>query len=147
MQRSSGITWLVAPGLAMNRHYVFRIPDELAAVEREQLAAVAATKPEMSRREKRKFKVMDGGRDYQPLDVHEWVGRHQVPVEREGPWGDGGHRWILEECIWNGHTDNSAYIVHGGAGWIFAGCQHNSCPGGPGDNAWDETQERLWRRR
>jgi hypothetical protein len=64
-----------------------------------------------------------------------------VPVKRDGEWGNGGHRWILEECIWHGHADNSAYIVRGAHGGISAGCQHNSCR--TGENRWCEVREHF----
>jgi hypothetical protein len=50
-------------------------------------------------------------------------------VRREGAWGRDDHRWVLEECPWNGHTDNAAYIVKFGGGAIAAGCHHNGCQG------------------
>jgi RecA-family ATPase len=50
-------------------------------------------------------------------------------VRREGGWQQGGHRWVLEECPWNGHGDNSAYIVRFSGGAIAAGCHHDSCQG------------------
>jgi hypothetical protein len=109
---------------------------EASLVSRGRLAEVASARPQ----EERKFRVYPGGRDFEPLDVGTWVNDYGVPVKREGPWGNGGRRWILEECIWNGHTDNAAYIVQGRDGWIVAGCQHNSCPGGPGDNGWHEVR-------
>jgi hypothetical protein len=116
---------------------LLEVPETQAPVSREQLAAIAAMKPEAAR----KLHVYEGGKNYKELDVAEWVVRYDVPVKREGPWDNYGYRWILEECIWNGHTDNAAYIIQGRGGWIAAGCQHNSCPGGPGDNGWPDVRE------
>jgi len=104
---------------------ILEVPDTRAHVSREQLQKVASTKPE----EPRGFRVYPGGKGYREFDVSDWIARHGVRVKREGPWKSGGYRWILEECPWNGHTDNAAYIVRQPGGAIAAGCQHNSCEG------------------
>jgi putative DNA primase/helicase len=59
-------------------------------------------------------------------------------VKRGGPW-QGGRRWVLEECPWNSHTDNSAYIVRFANGAIAAGCHHNGCRG----YGWRELREHF----
>ncbi|ABG04560.1 hypothetical protein Rxyl_1598 [Rubrobacter xylanophilus DSM 9941] len=68
---------------------------------------------------------------HKEFDLEGWIKNHRVPVKREGPWQGtpGGYRWVLEECPWNGHTDNAAYIVRFASGAIAAGCHHNSCQG------------------
>ena len=66
-----------------------------------------------------------------------WIREQDVPVRREGPWGRGGYRTILSECPWNGHADNSAYIVQHPGGAIAAGCHHASCQ----KNGWRELRE------
>ena len=104
---------------------LLEIPEKPAPVNREQLAKVAAMKPE----EPRKFRVYSGGNGRQPFDLMDWIGRHDVPVKREGPWKNGGWRYILQECPWNGHADSAAYIVQQPTGEIGAGCHHNSCQG------------------
>jgi hypothetical protein len=104
---------------------LLEIPDKPATVNREQLAKVAAMKPE----EPRKFHVYSGGNGRQPFDLVDWIGRYDVPVKREGPWKNGGWRYILQECPWNGHADSAAYIVQQPTGEIGAGCHHNSCKG------------------
>jgi Protein of unknown function (DUF3987) len=100
---------------------LLQIPEEPQVVGRSLLEAVAAQKP----REEFDPKA-NGGRSPQ-FDVAGWIADHGVRVKRAGPWSRGGYRWILEECPWNGHADNSAYIVQGGHGGISAGCHHNSC--------------------
>ena len=104
---------------------LLEIPEKPAPANREQLAKVAAMKPE----EPRKFRVYSGGNGRQPFDLMDWIGRHDVPVKREGPWKNGGWRYILQECPWNGHADSAAYIVQQPTGEIGAGCHHNSCQG------------------
>ena len=44
---------------------------------------------------------------------------------------------MLSECPWNGHADNSAYVVQHPGGTIAAGCHHNSCEG----YGWRELRE------
>src|SRR4028118_1003805 len=61
--------------------------------------------------------------------LDEWIREHGVPVKRSGAWKRNGYRYILEECPWKGHADNSAYIVRGPGGRISAGRQHHSRPG------------------
>lgn len=72
----------------------------------------------------------------QKFNIPAFLERHSIGVVREGQWRDGD-RWVLEECPWNGHTDNSAYIVQFGNGAIGAGCQHDSCQG----KGWRELRE------
>ncbi len=114
---------------------VLKVPEELKPVSRGQLENVEAMKPEETRRP---FKVYSGGTDYQEgLNVDAWIARYNVPVKREGPWKDGGRRWILEECPWYGHADNAAYIVQQPTGEVAAGCHHNSCQG----RRWPDLRE------
>src|SRR5215203_2759869 len=104
---------------------ILKVPDTRAPVSREQLQKVASTKPE----EPRGFRVYPGGKGYPEFDVSDWIVRHGIRVKREGQWKNGGYRWILEECPWNGHTDNAAYIVRQPGGAMAAGCHHDSCEG------------------
>ncbi|PLS87268.1 MAG: hypothetical protein CYG60_02795 [Actinobacteria bacterium] len=96
-------------------------------VEREKLEAVAAMRPTVTSREERSRNP--GRNGHKEFDLAEWIERHGVPVRREGPWGQGGYRYVLEECPWNGHMDNAAYIVRFANGAVAAGCHHNSCQG------------------
>ena len=106
---------------------ILKVPEKLAPVSRGLLQKVYDSKPE----EPRGFRVYPGGagKGYREFDVSDWIARHGVQVKREGLWKNGGYRWILEECPWNGHTDNAAYIVRQPGGAIAAGCQHDSCEG------------------
>src|SRR5215218_2256519 len=106
---------------------ILKVPEKLAPVSRGLLQKVYDSKPE----EPRGFRVYPGGagKGYREFDISDWIARHGVQVKREGLWKNGGYRWILEECPWNGHTDNAAYIVRQPGGAIAAGCQHDSCEG------------------
>jgi hypothetical protein len=116
------------------RSGLLKVPESVKVVDRRQLEAVAADRPEPPPRDPRR----NGHRG--DFDLAVWIAGRGVRVKREGPWGEtGGYRWILEECPWNGHTDNAAYIVQGSGGWIAAGCQHNSCQG----FGWRELREHF----
>src|SRR5919112_2219655 len=107
----------------------------MQVVDREQLAALAVARPSSPPDERR---GLDPGRNgHKEFSLAEWIDHHNVPVRREGPWERGGYRWVLEVCPWNGHTDNSAYIVQLANGAIAAGCHHNSCQ----QYGWRELRE------
>jgi hypothetical protein len=103
---------------------VLEVPGTLPTVNREELGAVSMMRPTPPPR--RPDPQRDNCGDF---DLDTWIGEHEVAVKREGPWERGGYRWILEECPWNGHRDNSAYIVQFGSGTVAAGCHHDSCRG------------------
>jgi hypothetical protein len=96
-------------------------------VGREKLEAVAAMRPSPPPREEPRFGP--GRNGYREFDLEAWIEEHDVPVKREGPWQRDGYRWVLQECPWNGHTDNAAYIVRHPSGAAAAGCHHSSYQG------------------
>ena len=111
---------------------LLKVPEQRIEVNREQLEAVAAAKPEAPKPERGRAK----SGEFAEFDLETWIPEHGVPVRREGPWQQG-YRYVLEECPWNGHTDNSAYIVQLASGAIAAGCQHDSCQ----DYDWRDLRE------
>ncbi|MBA2442523.1 MAG: DUF3987 domain-containing protein, partial [Rubrobacter sp.] len=108
---------------------LLKVPHEpLEAVSGELLSQeMARSKPEEPRAAKGTERSGRPGTG-EEWDLAGWIASHEIPVKREGPWGKG-YRYILEECPWNGHTDNAAYIVQLAHGPVAAGCQHNSCQG------------------
>jgi hypothetical protein len=96
-------------------------------VNRGNLEALAAMSPSSPREEHRGSPGSNGHKEQ--FDLPKWIERHHVPVRREGAWNNGGYRYVLEECPFNGHTDNSAYVLQLPNGAIAAGCHHNSCQG------------------
>ena len=96
----------------------------MQTVDREKLETVAAMRPSLPSQPSGSRR--NGQNDF---DLDTWVRDHCVPVRREGPWQRDGYRYILEECPWNGHADNAAYVVRLPSGAIDAGCHHNSCTG------------------
>ncbi len=119
------------PGRPHRPSKLLEVPGALPAVDPEELNAVSAIRPSPPPR--RPDPRRDGRGDF---DLEAWIEEHGVPVRREGPWERGGHRWILEECPWNGHRDKSAYIVWFASGAVAAGC-HDSCSG----YGWRELRE------
>ncbi|MDP9479879.1 MAG: AAA family ATPase [Actinomycetota bacterium] len=113
---------------------LLKVPEQRIEVSREQLQAVAALKPETPKPERRRAKPGE----FPEFDLEAWISEYGVPVKREGPWQQG-YRYILEECPWNGHTDNACYIVQFPSGAVFAGCQHDSCR--TGENRWRELRK------
>ena len=111
---------------------LLKVPKGLGALEvadQKQLEEVARTKPPPPPREEGRKRFDPDRNGHKLSDLSGWIGEHEVPVKREGPWGNGGYRYILEECPWNGHTDNAAYIVQLANGAIASGCHHDSCQG------------------
>ena len=99
----------------------------MEVVNRANLETVAAMRPSPPPRQEARFSP--GRNGYREFDPEAWIGEHGIPVKREGAWGRDGYKWVLEECPWNGHTDNAAYIVRFAGGAIAAGCHHNGCQG------------------
>ena len=93
-------------------------------VSREMLEAVAHMQPGPQRDRRGQKSEFNGQQEF---NLATWIEKHEVPVKREGEWDNGGYRWVLKECPWNGHSDRSAYIVQFSNGAISAGCHHNSC--------------------
>jgi hypothetical protein len=102
---------------------ILQVPEEPTPVSQEMLQEVAAIKPEDPPRGQQ---VRPEANGFKEFDLSAWIAAHDVPVKTEGPWGDGGHRWILQECL-NGHTDSSGYILKMPSGAIVARCHHDSC--------------------
>ncbi len=92
-------------------------------VDIQLLEDVADMKPSANESESRE--ESNPGR--RPFDLAEWIASREVPVRRESAWNGTGYKWVLEECPWNGHTDNAAFVVQWPDGTIGAGCHHNSC--------------------
>ncbi len=110
---------------------LLKVPGEpLEAVSGELLSEMARMKPGAERSGRSRYSG--------EWDLAGWIASHEVPVKREGPWGQG-YRWVLEECPWNGHTDNAAYIVQFAHGPVAAGCHHNSCQG----YRWEHLREHF----
>ncbi len=99
----------------------------MEVVDREKLEAIAAAQPSPPHREEPRSRP--GRNGHSEFDLAAWIRDHNVPVKREGPWQRNGYKWVLEECPWNGHVDNAAYIVQFASGAIAAGCHHNGCQG------------------
>lgn len=109
---------------------LLKVPGERVEVSREQLGALGTAKPEAAFKGSRLPSASD-------FDLEAWISEQDILVRRQGPWQQGGYRWVLEACPWNGHSDNSAYIVQFPSGAIAAGCHHDSCQ----SHGWRELRE------
>ncbi|MGI8688665.1 MAG: hypothetical protein ACR2M3_08805 [Thermomicrobiales bacterium] len=57
---------------------------------------------------------------------------------------DGGKKWLLDTCVWNGHSDKAAIVTQKADGTIGANCSHNSCEG----KGWKDLRDAVepgWR--
>jgi hypothetical protein len=100
-------------------------PVSMDVVTQAQLEALAARVPAESQ-----TRPKPGQQTYASFDLARWIAEHGVSVVSQGPWGNGGQRWILNPCPWNGdHTNKAAFIVEFANGAIAAGCHHNGCHG------------------
>jgi hypothetical protein len=97
----------------------------IEVVDTKLLENVAGKMPSAPKKESRSS--FNGGQG--AFDLEGWIESHEIQVRREGDWNGTGYKWVLEECPWNGHTDNAAFIVRWPNGTIGAGCHHNSCQG------------------
>jgi hypothetical protein len=101
---------------------LLKIPEELEVVGRGELDVLSRKIPSPPPRCHLRSEQGE-------FDLAAWMAENGVPVEREGTWQRGGHKYVLSECPWNGHTDNSAYVVRFADGAVAAGCHHDSCQG------------------
>jgi hypothetical protein len=115
-----------APGRPHRYSQLLAVPESLGVVSLEQLEALAARVPQKEADEdKGAKKAGQGG-----IDPAKWLEDHKIAVAFDGPWGDGGQKWVLRDCPFNeAHTNRSAYVVRHKGGAISAGCQHNGCKG------------------
>lgn len=106
------------------------VPDNRGEVKREQLAELAAERPQdpnFGRYE----------RNGDGVDVQEFMERHGIATNLEKPW-NGGYLWRLAECPLCGNSDKSAVIIKHPSGAADFKCHHNHCPG-----RWRELREHF----
>lgn len=114
--------------LPQRPHRIARLmdmPEVLEVVSREHLTALATLLPEPPATTPRHLVV-----DREAFNLTQWIAHHQLPVVSQGPWSNGGYKWILNPCPWNPeHTNRAAYLVQFASGAIAAGCHHHGCAG------------------
>jgi hypothetical protein len=110
---------------------LLEVPDPPEVVTAEQLEALAATLPEPEPASRR-------GEPAEAFDLEAFVAEH-LDVHHDGPWKQGGYRWILRACPFNAdHAELTAVVLRWPDGTIGAKCQHHSCTWG-----WRELRERF----
>jgi hypothetical protein len=103
---------------------LLHVPTPVEVVTRAQLEALAALVPEPPQGVSH---ARHNG--HARFDLDRWIAEHGLPVVARGPW-NGGTRYVLNPCPWNGaHTNRSAFVVQFASGAIAAGCHHNGCRG------------------
>jgi len=84
-----------------------------------------------------------GKRRVAGFDVEAYLRDHDIgftgPVDY-----DGGKKWLLDACVWNGHSDKAAIVIQKADGTIGANCSHSSCEG-KGWKDLRDTVEPGWR--
>jgi len=85
-----------------------------------------------------------GTRHQGDFDVEAYLRAHGIgftgPVDY-----DGGKKWLLDACVWNGHSDKAAIVTQKADGTIGANCSHNSCEG----KGWKDLRDAVepgWRK-
>lgn len=103
------------------------VPDQVQTVSRQQLEALAATRPQEPARPQRDARRTQPASDF---DLEKWIGEHLPGAKGPRDWttqAGKGRKWLID-CISNSdHTDGSAWVGELGNGAITAGCQHQSC--------------------
>ena len=113
---------------------LLNVPENLQPNPRELLEALAAERPEPDQNEQpRESNSNSSNGSLEPLDVPEFISKHDIEILREGTWNGPGvwansHKWIVP-CAWQGHTDYSCHIIQATSGVISARCKHDSCQG------------------
>jgi len=79
-----------------------------------------------------------GTRTARAFDVEGYLRQHGIGFSGPVPY-QGGEKWLLDACIWNGHTDKSAIVIRRADGVLCANCNHNSCEG----LRWPDLREAL----
>src|SRR5262249_30925582 len=102
---------------------VLSAPAPLAQITLDQVRALAALLPPAPE-PPRSARL---GAVWRTFDIEEFIRIHNLAISREGPWANGGCRWVLAECPFQPNHQRKAYIVRLGSGAVSAGCQHDSC--------------------
>lgn len=77
------------------------------------------------------------------FDVAAYLRAHGIGFIGPVDYG-GGKKWLLDTCVWNGHSDKAAIVTQKADGTIGANCSHNSCEG-KGWKDLRDTVEPGWR--
>jgi hypothetical protein len=115
---------------------ILSVPKKPGVVPVGLLEALAARKPPSPEKAKHK----GNGQAPKGFDVEGFLAEHGLEVASEGPWKDGGYKWVLAVCPWNAeHTNRSACVGRHPSGAVWAGCHHKSCQG----RKWQDLREML----
>lgn len=79
-----------------------------------------------------------GSRTHEVFDVEAYLRAHGVGFSDPVDYNDG-KKWLLNACVWNGHTDHAAVVWQEPGGKICANCSHNSCE----EKGWIDLREHF----
>jgi AAA domain len=111
---------------------VLDMPESPKPLSRLKLEALAEKAPKSEPVPERAQSAFNGP----TYDVQGLLDRAGVDVKKKLSLPDGGTKWELAACPWNGHDDHAGYIYQYDDGPIRAGCGHNSCE----DYGWNYPQ-------
>ncbi len=72
------------------------------------------------------------------FDVEDYLREHGVAFSDPVSYR-AGKKWMLDACVWAGHTDKAAVVWQLPDGTICANCSHNSCEG----RGWTDLRETV----
>ncbi len=113
------------------RAKLLHVPQSLDAVTSEQLEALCAAFG-MPKGESQQRAKSEPGRtgSHHIADLGAYLSQHSIGYKDRGVHPQtGSRRYLLDACVWAGHTDHSAWAMQSPDGTIAVGCSHNSCQG------------------
>jgi len=99
---------------------LLEVPDHIEIIGKELLEEIAI--PDQS------APVSLPGGVKESFTAESFLQKHHIDTYPPQPY-QGGMRWKLKQCAWNGHTDKSACVYQSPDGRLGASCSHNSCSG------------------
>lgn len=107
------------------------VPDELVIAQKELIESIALPIEE-AKTSKPAPKYTGSNPQSASFDgqkfMDDFIKKYGIEVKSSEPH-DGGTRYHLAACVWNGHTDNSATLFVRSDGSLGANCNHDSCEG------------------
>lgn len=108
------------------------MPETIKVASLEILKQLAALAPEVPKQDQ---SYRGNGRA--PFDIDSFIAKSGLEVAFADAW-NGGRKWILKTCPWNGdHQNRSAFVLQFPNGAVTAGCHHNGCSG----KGWADLRE------
>ncbi|ACL15747.1 hypothetical protein [Methanosphaerula palustris] len=120
------------------RSRLLSMPDPIAIVTREQLAALAITDPGGDTAAPAPSNRGTSRQVGEKIDLAGWLRDHDLGVIDRRPYR-GGDLYRLDACPFSSAHTDGAFAIQFASGAIHAGCHHASCGGG--SQRWPELRE------